>query len=152
MTNQPDMYQFARHYLAQEKQTLTRNVPPAIAALIGWRSQTYIGSIQEVASEYSQEIVLLSKSSQPIPEELRKAISELDKDRLHLTAETMLDLEGKLHILRKVGDILQKMTADQLKYMEGLPQAVIDGFSWDITTETESHRYMDLENMGSSRN
>ncbi|MCH8329755.1 MAG: hypothetical protein IIB81_05200, partial [Nanoarchaeota archaeon] len=51
MTNQPDIYQVARNYLALEKQTLTRNVPPAIAALIEWRVQTYIGSIQEVAPE-----------------------------------------------------------------------------------------------------
>lgn len=152
MINQPNIYQVAINYLAQEKQTLTRNVPPAIATLIEWRSQTYIGSIQEVASKYSKEIVLLSKSSQPIPEELIKALAELDKGRLNLSAETTLDLEGRLYVLRRVGDILQQMTVDQLDYVERHQIAIIEDNTGDVVTHTQPKRYISPEAMGPSRN
>jgi len=118
MTDQTDWYNVARNYLALEKQNLARTVPPLIAALIEWKGQTYVGGIQTAAPEYSEEIVLLSKSPQPINEQLRKAIAELDKGRLCLSAEPLLDLEERLHILRRVGNKLQQMTADQIDYVE----------------------------------
>ncbi len=152
MTNQPDWYQAAQNYLAQERQDLARNVPPATAITVTWKGQAYIGGIQQAAPEYSDEIVLLSKTSHPIREELIRAIVELDKSRLSLTVERTLNLEGRLHLLRRVGDQLQQMTADQLEYMERLRKAVIDPATGDITTETKSHRYMRLEDMGPRRN
>jgi|GEM_PF-1366885 hypothetical protein len=152
MTNQPNWHQVAQNYLAQEKQNLARNIPPATAALIYWKSQPYIGGIQEIAPEYSREIVLLSKSSDSIPEGLRKAIAELDRGRLSLSVEPTLDLEGRLHVLRRVGDMLQQMTADQLDYVKGHQIAIIEENTGDIVTPAQPKLYISPEAMGPSRN
>lgn len=150
--NQPDWYQVARNYLTQEKRSSSRNIPPTIVALIEWKGQTYVGGIQEVAPEYSKEIVLLSKSSHPIPKELKNAIAELDKDRLSLSAGTMLDLEGRLHVLRRVGDRLQQMTAGQMHYMERQPKTIVEENTGEIITASQPKRYISPEDMGPRSN
>ncbi len=145
-------YQIARNYLAEEKQSLSKNVPLAIAVFVDWKGQTYIGGIQEIAHGYDKEIVLLSKSSQPIQKELIKAIINLDKCRLTLLAEPILDLEGRLHILRRVENKLQQMTPNQMNYMELKQKVIIEENTGKVVIRSQPQRYIKPEDMGSRRN
>lgn len=112
----------AKNMLEQEKMLNIYNYPTPISVLITWKGGIYIGSIQEVSPEFSDEIVVLSKSSAKLPDDLVKAIRRLDSERLELVAEDSLDLRGRQHILRRLGDELVYMTSEQTKHMtERLP-------------------------------
>jgi len=150
MVNQPDWYQAARRIIAQGQLSLPNQDPPGVAVSVEWKNQPYIGSIQQIAPEFSDEIVLLNKSTNPIPEGLNRAINELDKDRLRLSVDPAVDLEDRLNVLRRVGDQLQYLTADQFRYIERRPISVIEDD--EVITKTKSHRYMEPEDMGPRRN
>jgi hypothetical protein len=107
----------AKEILEKEKILKICNHPAPISVLITWKKNFYIGSIQEVASEFSDEIVLLSKSTYKLPDELVVALRKLDDERLELDAEDNLDLEGRQHVLRRLENRLVYMTNEQTKYM-----------------------------------
>ncbi|MGH7480322.1 MAG: hypothetical protein ACREJ8_12160, partial [Candidatus Methylomirabilales bacterium] len=112
MSQPPDVFGLIR-YLAEEKERVARQQPPGIPAFIEWRDQAYVGTIQEIAPEFSREIVLLNKSPQPVSEEFKTAVLALDKGRLRLQAEPMFDLRARIHILRRAGDRLLGLTEEQ---------------------------------------
>lgn len=91
--------------------------PGPVVVLIKWKSSTYIGSIQVIVPDFSKEIVVLSKSSKPIPFKLAEAIRKLESRMLELNAYYMLDLTGRQHILRRLENRLTHMTPDQTAYM-----------------------------------
>lgn len=107
----------AKYILANEKTMASITYPPSVPVLVTWKNNVYIGSIQEVAPELSPEIVLLSKSTCDMPVELSEAIRKLDKKRLELVALDSLDLAGRQHVLRRLGDKLVYMTSEQTEYM-----------------------------------
>lgn len=114
--------EIAKNMLEQEKMLNIYNYPTPISVLITWKGCVYIGSIQEVSPEFSEEIVVLSKSSAKLPDDLVNAIRRLDSERLELVAEDSLDLRGRQHILRRLEDELVYMTSEQTKHMtEHLP-------------------------------
>jgi hypothetical protein len=114
--------EMAKNILEKEKILKTCNYPVPISVLITHKGCVYIGSIQNVAPELSDEIVLLSKSSYKLPDELVNAIRKLDEKRLELDAEDSLDLNGRQHILRRVENRLIYMTSEQTKHIaEHLP-------------------------------
>jgi hypothetical protein len=115
----------AKNILEQEKILKTCNYPAPISVLLTWREDVYIGSIQDAAPGFSDEIVVLSKSTYRLPGDLVSAIRKLDEKRLELAADESLDLDGRQHILRRVGNVLIYMTSEQLKYMtEHLPNII----------------------------
>ena len=61
-------------------------------------------------------LILLSKSSNPIPGNLASAIKALDQDRLELQADDSLDLDGRQQVLRKLENRLEHMTPEQTEY------------------------------------
>lgn len=69
----------AIHILEQEKILKICNHPAPTPVLITWSSNVYIGSIQEAAPEFSDEIVVLSKSTYTLPGDLVNAIRKLDE-------------------------------------------------------------------------
>jgi hypothetical protein len=94
--------------------------PPAEGALVSWRSEFYIGGIQVVAPEFSQEIVLLSKSSNSVDPQLVRVIKDLEGDNglfKEYGADGYLDLTGRQHILRRLDRKLTKLTPEQTRYM-----------------------------------
>ena len=91
--------------------------PTPTPVFVTWKGSVYIGSIQDVAPEFSDEIVLLSKSSDKLPDDLVNAIRRLDDKRLELVAEDNLDLEGRQHVLRRLNDRLKYMTSEQIEHM-----------------------------------
>lgn len=107
----------ARFLLQKEKRVRALNNPEPVGALIKWRGNTYFGHIQAVASNFSNEIMALTKTSNPIPDELTRAIKKLDPGRLELEADAPLDMTGKHHILRKAENRLTQMTRQQTEYM-----------------------------------
>ena len=115
----------ARHYLENERIHISRQRPPGSAIFVRWHDVTYAGSIQALVRDYSPEIVLLSKSSAPIPTELEQAIDKLQPGRIRLVASDKLDLEGRLHILRQAGITLTSLTTEQQKYLKGTSMTIV---------------------------
>ncbi len=109
--------QGARKLLHAEKRKRALNKPEPVGVLVIWQDYTYIGSIQVIVPDFSKEIVVLSKSTIPLPVEFDNAIRKLDPGRLELTADDKLDLTGRQHILRRVENRLTMMTPDQTAYM-----------------------------------
>ena len=109
----------AKSLLEQEKFMKQYNHPESIGVIIVWKGNNYIGSIQKIVPGFSKDIVLLSKSSSPLCDELIGAIKKLDKERLELYAEGTLDLEGRQHVLRVLENEnkLVYMSEEQTKYM-----------------------------------
>ena len=115
--SEEDWEMVARRILEGEKTLKYANYPEPKSAMIRWRDNIYIGSIQEIAPEISNEIVLLSKSSQPLPVGLVNAIGKLDSQRLELDADESLDLDGRQHIVRLLENRLVHMTSSQIDFM-----------------------------------
>lgn len=109
--------QGAKELLENEKRKSSLNKPKPVGVLVIWQDYTYIGSIQVIVPGFSKEIVVLSKSTIPLPVEFDNAIRKLDPGRLELTADDKLDLTGRQHILRRVENRLTLMTPDQTEYM-----------------------------------
>lgn len=116
----------AREVLQQEKSRKPLNYPEPAGALIEWQDNTYIGHIQEIVPDYSKEIVALSKTSFPLPNELVEAIRKLDAKRLELHADDSLDLSGRQHVLRRVEGRLTHMTPKQTEYMLEHPPIIYE--------------------------
>lgn len=147
-----DWHQAAQEYLAEEKGRLARQIPRGVAAFLEWRERTYACSVQEIAPEYSREIVLLSKSSQPISGELQGAILALEPGRPCLRAEAMLDLARGLHILRRSGNRMTEMTPEQTEYMKKKRMVITDDSTKQTATEYQPRHYANPEDAGSSKN
>lgn len=113
----PDWDGAARFLLQKEKSVRALNNPEPVGALIKWQGNTYFGTLQAVASEFSNEIVALSKTSNPLPVDLIEAIRKLDPERLELEADASLDMTGRQHLLRRVENRLTSMTRQQTTYM-----------------------------------
>lgn len=151
MSQPPDIFGLIR-YLAEEKERMARQQPPGIPALIEWRDQTYVGSIQEIAPEFSREIVLLNKSPQPVSEEFKTAVLALDKGRLHLQAETMFDLQARIHILRRAGDRLLGLTDEQQEYLQREGVEVTEATTGQSFTAFSPQYYAEPDSKGTGRN
>jgi hypothetical protein len=83
--------------------------------MIEWRGDVYIGHIRKVAPEYSEEIVFLAKSFNPVPrfeDMIRKS-----KNVVSLYADDSLELAGRYHLLRRHGNELTYLTIEQRIYM-----------------------------------
>ena len=107
----------AERYFALESENLSLQQPVGYGIILEWRDRSYVGSIQHTVPEYSNEIVLLSKTSSPAEPALRDAIVAIQQGRPVLAVDSALDLEGRVHILRKVDHRLAKMTPSQTEYM-----------------------------------
>ncbi len=107
----------ARNLLSSVRSIKKKLHPEPIGAIITWKKDMYIGHIQEVISDSSKEIVILSKSSYPLQKELVEEIRKLDKERIELHADDILDLDGRLHVVRRLDNRLTFMTHDQTLYM-----------------------------------
>ena len=95
----------------------------ANSCFIIWRGKTYIGSIQDVAPEFSKEIILLSKTSYSLNEDVIDTMKIYVKKET-LYADDILDLEGRQHFVRKVGNKITFMTKEQTEYMLANPPLV----------------------------
>ena len=74
-----------------------------------------------VAPKFAKEIVLLSKSSDPIDSDLANATRKLDRERIELRADNSLDLDGRQHVVRKLGNKITFMSSEQTKYIVDHP-------------------------------
>ena len=118
--------QGAKELLQDEIRKRSLNKPEPVGVLVIWQDYTYIGSIQVIVPDFSKEIVVLSKSTIPLPVEFDNAIRKLDLGRLELTADDKLDLIGRQHILRRVENRLTPMTPDQTAYMLLHPPVIFE--------------------------
>jgi Ribonuclease G/E len=107
----------AKDILKQEEVLKACNYPAPTPVLVTWKDGIYIGSIQDVAPGFSDEIVVLSKSTYKLPSDLVNAIRRSDKERLELVAEDNLGLDGRQHVLRRLGNRLVYMTSEQTEHM-----------------------------------
>ncbi len=107
----------AKSILERENILRYYNYPEPTFVLIEWRNDVYIGSVQHIAPEFSNEIILLSKSTQSIPVTLVTSITKLDRERRKLCADESLDLYGRQHVLRMIESRLMHMTSRQTEYM-----------------------------------
>jgi len=107
----------AKFILEEEKLMNSFSYPEPVKILVTWKGNVYIGSIQKIVPNFSKEVVILSKSTNIVPDELISAIRRLDKERLELVAEDSLDLEGRQHVLRLAENRLVYMSEQQTRYM-----------------------------------
>ena len=116
----------SRYYNAVAERIISRakaipNVPDCALVLLNWRQHEYFGSLQEIAPNYSREIILLNKTSEPVMPELTHAIKGIEPSILIIKADNELDLEGRTHVLRRLESRLTKMTAEQTEYIMNHP-------------------------------
>jgi len=103
MASVEDMFEkIAQEFLRIEKNAKENCCPPQTSVTLSWRRGLYVGGIQEIAPEYSPEIILLSKSNHQLSELLIESIERLDTERLKLLADDSLELSGRYHILRRL--------------------------------------------------
>ncbi len=126
----------ARQYLSEEKANMEKQRPVGEAMILEWRGDFYIGSVQVIAPKYDPEIVLLSKTSDPITKEFRNAILRLQPERKRLKGKNKLDLVGRCHIARRVGGKIVKMTPEQTQYMGSHPSVIRDLNTGEISFGT----------------
>lgn len=107
----------AKSILEKEKILKHFEYPAPIFVLVKHKDDIYIGSIQYIGPEFSKEIVLLSKSNYVLTDSLVREIKKIDKDRLELIVDESLDIRGRQHILRVIGNRLEKMSPEQTEYM-----------------------------------
>ncbi len=107
----------AKSILEKEKILKHFECPVPIFVLAKHKDDIYIGSIQYIGSEFSKEIVLLSKSNYVLTDSLVREIKKIDKDRLELIVDESLDIRGRQHILRVIGNRLERMSQEQTEYM-----------------------------------
>ncbi|MBI5390752.1 hypothetical protein HZB02_04630 [Candidatus Woesearchaeota archaeon] len=138
----PDYGSLARTFLEKEKQNLAQQQPPGYGILLIWREQSYVGSLQYIMPEYSNEIVLLSKSSSPIPSPLIDAILSLQPQRKQISADQGLYLEDRLHVMRLVKEKLTPLTPDQIMYAEAAMPLILESNteSFDPAMQRELYR------------
>jgi len=118
---QPNWENVAKHFLRSLTSMHPYLHPTPIDVMIEWRKGMYIGHIQIIFPDYSPEIVSLSKSTNPLHNDLVDAIRKLDHERLNLMADEKLDLTGRNHVLRRLENILTNLTPEQTKYMIAHP-------------------------------
>ncbi len=118
--------QGAKELLEDEKRKRSLNKPEPVGVLVIWKDYTYIGSIQVIVPDFSKEIVVLSKSTIPLPVEFDNAIRKLDPGRLELEADDKLDLTGRQHVLRRIENRLTFMTPEQTSYMLKNPPRIYE--------------------------
>lgn len=107
----------AREFLERERSKMPLMRPEPAGVLIKWQEYTYVGGVQVISPEFSEEIVVLSMSTYPLPIYLADAIRKLDPGRLELEADEKLDMTGRQHVLRREGNKLTYMTPEQTAYM-----------------------------------
>ena len=108
---------WARILLEKEASMRKYLILEPISIIISWRNKIYIGHIQIIVQDYSNEIVCLNKSSKPLIDGLYRAIINIDKERLNLVADNILDLTDRQHVLRRLENKLTYMTPEQTRYI-----------------------------------
>jgi len=80
-----------------------------------WRGDIYFGHLKEIAPEYSNEIVLICKSFNPVKSYLVSLL--IEKCDVELYADDSMDLTGRYHLARKMGNKLTYLTPEQESYI-----------------------------------
>ena len=83
--------------------------------ILHWRNEIYVGYFKEIAPEFSKEIVLIYKSFNPVEERLINIVRE--KNGVEVYADDSMNLVGRYHLVRKVGDRITFLTPEQEFYM-----------------------------------
>ena len=133
----------AKKIIDSGEQSLAQQQLRGYSVLVEWRENFYVGSLQHIAPEYSDEVVLLSKPLQSIPLQLKEAIIRARPQITKVNGVAGLDLEGRLHIVRKVNDQLEIMTSDQLDYMRQKGIVVVETNTGEVISRTHAKTYRD---------
>jgi hypothetical protein len=140
---EPDWDSIAKRILDQEQVNLAHQRPPGQPILLDWRNEVYLGSLQAIALEYSPEIVLLSKTSKPLPLPLKEAILKQQPSHSQIIANPELNLEDRLHIVRRTKDYLSIMTPDQTAYAQQHIHAIGEINTGEIAIQGPLVPYLD---------
>jgi hypothetical protein len=115
-----------RRFLENETLAIGLQRPQGIPATFKWRNFYFVGSVQHVATDYSSEIVFVSKTNSPIAMGFINELSILDSGRLRLKVADHIDFTGRTHLLRLVGDTLVQLTPEQTEHMIEHPIIPVD--------------------------
>ena len=139
---EPNWDEIVRKMLPELEREIAQQQPPGYKILLDWNNNWYMGSLQHIAPEYSDEIVLLSKSTNPIPLGLMDAILRAQPKKIKIQADNKLDLEGRLHVLRKKEGKLEIMTANQLSYVQNQRVTIKESNTGNVADTRETHIYI----------
>ena len=119
------MIENARQILEQERQRIEHSKPKQNGVLIEWQNATYFGSIQYIFNRFT-DVVYLSKTTNPLEDEMVKAILHIAPERPKLKADDTLDLSDRQHILRCVNSRLTIMTPEQTSFVAANPPNIVE--------------------------
>jgi hypothetical protein len=121
-----DWRAIAHTLLANAKEATKSNKPTPTLSLFSWDKRTYFGQVQAIYPNVYPDILLVSKTSYPIGEDLAKEILLEEAETLVLLVDKAIDFEGNYHVLRLHENVLSAMTPDQTKYVIENPFALAD--------------------------
>ncbi len=137
----PDWAAVARELVRAIDQSVALLLPKGAAVFVDWRGQPYMGSVQPILPEYSPDIILLSKTSAPLAPGLYEALVQEAPHFVRLAAGDGLDLEGRLHVLRRVENALHVMTPEQLAYVHDHRMLISELNTGQVTMHCQAIRY-----------
>lgn len=138
----PNWNEIAKKLINSFEQIIVQQKPQGYAVLVEWRNDAYIGSLQHIAQKYSNEIVLLSKTTNPIPIELKESLILTQKDITQIIADNTLDLEGRLHVIRMINNKLGIMTSNQTRYMQNNMRIIEEANTGDNIYISQTNLYV----------
>jgi hypothetical protein len=100
--------------------------PESVMILLSWKNGEYTGLLQEIAQEYSKEIVLLRKCPRPVDDGLIEAIKRLYPEIPKIQADSSLRLRGTKYILRQLENKLTQLTPEQKEYIKANPPKIYE--------------------------
>jgi hypothetical protein len=68
----------------------------------------------------------LAKITRAVPQQLADGIRNAAPEFLYLKADSNVDLRGRQHLVRRNGDTLERLTAEQTEYATEHPLAVTE--------------------------
>ncbi len=132
--------QVAKRVLYQLDKDTASSDPPAYLVILDWRAQHYVGSLQHFLPIYP-EVVLLSKTSSPMPTSLKDALVRARPALVYVSAKDMLDLEDRTHVLRRLGNQLFPLTGEQTDYMDTHPLNIEESNTGEKKDGKQRHLY-----------
>jgi hypothetical protein len=121
----------AKDLIKIERESLKKQYPEGYGVLVQHNKITYFGSLQHIFPDYDKKdgiIVLLSKYSKPISLDLVNEILMEQPKRQQFIASKELNLEKRIHILRRDDNFLKKMTTKQKKYVRKCCPQIIENY------------------------
>lgn len=122
----------AQELVSKVRQSLPMQIPQGEGMVLYLPEAISFGTIQRVYSDYDSDMVFLSKTTRAFQREIGDAMLKIAPEFHRLTVAQSLSLEGRLHVLRLQGSLLDYMTPQQMQYALAHPLQIFEHNSVDF--------------------